>query len=308
MESGKELKSLIDLYKECFNDGDEIVAHLFSEKLGSHNAVTRILKGEIKGALYIVDKPMIYQKKKITYPFIVAVGVNKTERGKGIAKDIVRKALVKCYSQRRAFVGLYPAINNFYEKLDFIFITKETKLKKENYDFKETQDIDLMLNLYNNATLKLDFFYERSKENLIKRIDEIKADFGKAELIYKDDLLVGFSLGGGEEYVLSDNINYDSQGEKINGHMARIVSIKDAFMLTDITIPFPFRIIDNMIPQNNKIVSVKKGVIKKEEKAIVDINIAELTALFFNGEVNAETKKIFSPYFKEIKGQIAEKY
>jgi len=307
MESSKAIIQLKALYKECFNDGDEITSHLFSAKLGTHNAVTSILNNQIEGALYLVEKSMSYREKNITYPFIVAVGVNKSQRGKGIAKEIIKKAFKKCYQDNRAFVGLYPAINDFYEKLQFTFITNETTLNKENLSFKVSEDKELILNIYQQATLGLDFYYQRTINDIENRLKEIEADRGKAELIYRQEELAGFVFAGGEEYVLDGSINFDPKGVKINGHMARIVNLKAAFSLTDITIPFAFRVKDDFIEDNNVSIKVTKGKMEIVEKALHTIDIAELTALFF-GCHNAFTNSAFDEYFKEVKGQISEKY
>jgi|GEM_PF-1994564 len=306
MESNKKLAELKALYAQCFSDSKQVADFLFSTKLGIQNAVTSILNGQVVGALYLVEKQLVYLDAKTKYPFIVALGTSAEHRGKGIAGSIIKQALAKIYASNLPFVGLYPAITGFYEKYQFTFITQERALCKEGLDFVTTQDSALLLSLYQDALAELDFYYSRTQEEMDFRLAEIAADNGKAQLIYSQGKLTGYELGGGEEYVLHNNINCDTSGKPINGHMARIVSLAAAFALTNISIPFSFQVQDHILTQNNMTISVKNGIISNSNTANKNIKIEDLTALFFG--IMPENAKAFHPYFKKIKGQIAEKY
>lgn len=305
MESGEKLEVLKALYKECFDDSEQIRDYLFSTKLGIQNAITCTLKGRLTGALYLVDKPLVYLGRKIKYPYIVALGVSKTQRGHGIASALVKRAAAKVYKSGLPFIGLYPAAKGFYEKLQFATVTEESALCTEGLDFRRTADIPLLLSLYNEAISNLDFCLERTEQSFAARLEEIAADSGEARLIYNQDKPVGYALGGGEEYVIEGNLNYDRRGTAVAGQMARIANLEAAFALTDISIPFAFKVNDGIIEQNNKIIEVENGKVSYCAYAAKEIGIDKLTSLFFGTE---KEMSVFSPYFKKVKGQLAEKY
>jgi len=306
MESDKRIEQLKALYAECFNDSKQVADYLFSTKLGIQNATTSILNGQIIGALYLVDKQLAYLDEQVNYPFIVALSTSKTHRGKGIAASIIQKTLKKIYALGLPFVGLYPAITGFYDTHQFTYITKERKLNTANLDLVSTQDAALLLSLYQDATANLDFYFTRTLEQSNARLAEIAADCGKAQLLYSQDKLLGYSLGDGEEYVIDGSINYHPLGDKINGHMARVVNLASAFLLTDITIPFAFAVQDHILTENNIAITVENGIISKSDKTDKSIKIEDLTALFFG--IMPQNAQDFHPYFKKIKGQLAEKY
>lgn len=307
MESGKGLDALKSLYAECFNDSKAVTDHLFSTKLGIHNAVIGRQDGNIVGALYLVDKTLSYLGSTIDYPFIVALGVAKAMRGKGEASRIVYEALKKVAQNNLPFVGLYPAITGFYEQLGFSFISRETSLNSEGLQLVPAQEVDTLLSLYNDAICNLDFYYPRNKVDIKVRLAEIGADLGEGKLIYRQGKLVGYTLGEREEFVLDGQINYHPKGKQVAGHMARIANLGAAFKLAKVSLPFAFRVKDDIIAENNQTFAVNDGILTLACNASYTIDIKELTALFFGTSLD-KNAAAFQPYFRKIKGQIAEKY
>lgn len=279
------------LYLECFSDSKECVDYLFNSRLGTHNALYEIANDKIACAAYLVKKSLSYGSNNVEIPFIVGLSTAKEYRKQGYAKRLITKALTE---MNAPFVMLYPEVKNFYQRMDFQVISQDDTINVDDYKKEKTCQSEELLNLYQKKCQGNDFYIRMEKKDFIDKLNITHADGGNFYLLKKDGVFSGYT--NGEETLCINTAN------KQNGVMARIVNLKNAFLLTKNTIPIKIKLTDSLFENNNYCFTVNNGEIIKQNNFDLEISVAELTAHFFGFQGKLKD------FFKNTKGFISERY
>ncbi len=193
-----DVVNLKKLYKEAFPyDTEKYIDYFFSTKVNYEKIFTLVRSGELISALYLIDKRVSFNDQVVTVPYIVAAGTKLEYRGQKLLEDVMRDAFKYLETNNFPFVALYPFKHDYYKKYGFIVSDYSYKLnscgKNNKYIFKETTDIDTMLEMYNQYFQGVNHIY-RDKDVMNKRLHELAAEGGRAYLIYKDEQLLGYTL------------------------------------------------------------------------------------------------------------------
>lgn len=274
------------LYCECFpKDGEVASSYMFSHRLDAARRMDVRENGELRSALYLVDKKVYFRGEIITVPHIVALGTFEKYRNKGYAKELLKKTFEVC--KESPFITLYPFSHAFYEKFGFATVSYVAPLP--DAERTEVKNDGLLLSLYNRLCEGLDFYNVRTED-----------DFGFYRTLHAID---------GESYNLLDGgvKGFASPDEYIPpsiddcsrpGVMARIINLEKAVKLSKLDLPEPLSVVDGYIGENNVSFAASNGEIRlcSEGK---ETDIRELCASCF-GKGAAKSPP--------IRGFLADKY
>lgn len=122
------------LWKEVFGDSDEFISSFINDFYNADNMLSIEQDGKIQSMLHVV--PFDYNGSKVAY--IYAVATTASERGKGHAGLLIRRAIEKAKNEGYKAVFTLPAndgLVSFYSQFGFkgrYAVMFETK---NNFDF-----------------------------------------------------------------------------------------------------------------------------------------------------------------------------
>lgn len=143
------------LWKEVFGDSDEFISSFITDFYNADNMLSIEQDGKIQSMLHVV--PFDYNGSKVAY--IYAVATTASERGKGYAGLLIRRAIEKAKNEGYKAVFTLPAddgLVSFYSQFGFkgrYAVTFETK---NDFDFgtgEKEKDIAMVLPLESDFTL-----------------------------------------------------------------------------------------------------------------------------------------------------------
>lgn len=285
MQTKDKLKAL---YTECFTDSESCTNYLFKHRLGENNADFFETDGIISVAMYQVPKTLIYNNSAIQVPFIVGLSTAKAYRKQGLAKKIMQKAIM---DMKAPFVFLYPAVKNFYEKMDFATVAFDAVIDT-SYERIPASEKEIK-NIYDQYTKGMDYFIHLSENDIKEKMEITRLDGGEFYNLKDNGKIIGF--GNGEENLLLQNT------QKQKGVMARIGNLSAAFGLLKVTINEKIKLTDSLIEKNNISFSVNRGNIIPQNAFDIELTMAELTEHFFG--LGDKIKN-----FPKLSGYISERY
>lgn len=138
---------LRELWRECFGDPKEYEDFYFSKVYPENKVYSK--KG--KGMLHLNPYNCYVQGKCMKLHYIVGVATAKSERRKGVMRDLLEEALWDMYEKKEPFTYLMPADVRYYEPFRFYSISK----KRHAYPLKNEKKNRKLQFLEYEAFLKL---------------------------------------------------------------------------------------------------------------------------------------------------------
>lgn len=296
------IEQLKDLYCTCFpEDSEAYVNYVFGKGvLNEDNVVTVEENGSLTGALYLLPKRINYRGHAVDFPFISAVGVYPQCRGRGVARQVIAKALNRLKESGVPFVSLYPVNTHIYSGMGFRVFTAIPK--HEGIAISEPISPDRLMSIYEIAVTGSDFFEILDKKSFQNKIDALAVDDELPTVFYDCNRAVGFGLDIAA-VITPVVVNRDT-----HGHMARVVDLAAAMRLSGATLPFAIRITDDMIAENNQTFTAVDGVIAPAVQPRYTLSIADLTVLLFGlgkeydlpNELNAAFPRLVGSFFSVL--------
>lgn len=261
--------ALKELYLECFDDSAACADVIFSTILKEENARYVENDGEIAAALHIVEKKLNYKGASFNLPFFMGISTSKKHRGKGLASNLITKALNELDA---AFVMLYPAIKGFYERLNFTTVAHTFDFS--GYEHGKNLGADELLSMYNSYARKKDFYIEKTYEDFQAHLLSDLADGGCFTEMKERGTNQTAGFYDGTEGLLFNKV------PEIPSAMARLVSVKRATEMI-LNLPLKIKLIDPLIEKNNITFYIENGKLTECGGFDVEMTNEEFTRTVF---------------------------
>lgn len=195
----KQLQNqLIELHKECFNDGD-YAEFFFAHRLPSGKAFIVEENGSPLSACYARFFPIVLGDKSLTIPFLTGVATSPRHRYKGLARKVVEMAKEELKNEGYPFVLLHPFNHDFYRKLGFETINYKTAYQASDVpalgvEFKQffKADLPLVAELYNKLISANSCYKKRDLDEFELLIGNSLEHGGLGYLIYENGVPKGY--------------------------------------------------------------------------------------------------------------------
>lgn len=277
------------LYRECFpEDGEECADYLFSRRLDGADRRGLFEDGELRSALWLVEKPLFYRGRVLKIPHVVGLCTSPRFRGRGCAKRLLSETLSSLKDV--PFVTLYPFKHEFYEKLGFATVS---------FDFdppaaaKSGADVRALNTLYGNFCRNLDYYFIRSERDF-GFYEEVNRVCGESYSLL-DGGKQGFSCP--DEYIPRSFYPAVKRGV-----MARIADLRAALIASGATAAGTVAVADGLVTENNISFDLKDGAILPPSGSPAAVPIGLLTAALFG-----KCPKLKGA-FPELNGYLADRY
>ncbi|MCL2630957.1 MAG: GNAT family N-acetyltransferase [Firmicutes bacterium] len=233
MLSEEIIKGLKELHFLSFGDSHEYIEFFFKNWVSEPNCFYTLEDGKVIGALYYRDftVSLFGEVKKI--PFFNAIATHPNYRHRGVARELIDRAVNECGKRGYPFVMLHPFSADFYKNLNFVPISfcEEVNITyKPLKDISEkpitNADIPALKALYNNEAKRYPCHKLRSETEFKLWVEQLmlNPDFGY--LICENGIPKGYYFIEGEritEFIGSD-INLLFASKKADGKTLRKLS------------------------------------------------------------------------------------
>ncbi len=256
---------LYNIYKEAFNDSEAYMDFFFKNK---EKEVRYLLNNNsITSSLYFRYLDLSFNNEIISSAFIFGAATSKVYKNNGYMKTLITD-LFNEIRDNTSIIYLNAAVENFYEKFDFIpFGIKP--VYNNNYKEIPCNDFSIALNLYNEYSKNFNIYTIRNIDKFTKYIEEIKIDGGMINLLSKEENIVGYIIKDEDSILEYCNLE-EKVNSKENYNMIRIINLSDFLEKIKYKPNRNLKVIDSFIPQNNI-----QLVVNDDE--IHEINIKDFT-------------------------------
>lgn len=139
-EKARKEPFLRELWRECFGDPKEYEDFYFSQVYPKNKVYSK----KRNGMLHLNPYNCYVRGQNMTLHYIVGVATAKSERRKGIMRNLLEEALTDMYEKKEPFTYLMPADVRYYEPFQFMSISRKRyayplKNKGMNHDIEFLQ-------------------------------------------------------------------------------------------------------------------------------------------------------------------------
>jgi hypothetical protein len=297
-------EDVIQLYKDSFPEDDEATVNYFFNNVFSPDRLKNIRIGDtLVSALHIVPKTLDYCGKQVFLPFMVGISTAEQFKNKGYASRLIDETLRCMHSQNVPFTALYPAIEGFYKRLGFEKVFNESATDESlGIERRPTTDIETLTKLLAKKTAPY-------QVKIVRNAGQMKIKYGceeGANLLYLNGKLIGYELvsaGKPQEVCL-----IAEDGSPVPPYeivlppkgMARIVNLKAAFSLLNLSRPYKFKLTDCLINENNGVFEAYKDTVTPSVGYDFTITERQLAKLFFGLPVEGVPKQFIDEFPKLV--------
>ena len=252
-------QKLKNLYIESFGDSIEYTDYLYDNVYGERGVKFIEKDGEIISSLAILPRPFFYAKKTISGAFISAVATKKSERGKGVMKELMKTVLNDFSTSQCAVIFLSPENEAYYKSQGFCTILnanlvditpKEPFLKLKTVENSQEFHFIKMEN-----SSKFDLVNLRSSMFSEKLFLLHKVENNKIQKVYDGDKYLGYFIDDKDGiYEYSLPAKYMDKVETKSGKWFIYGSGKSFTMARIIN---PFLLFDDLVCDKNIDCSIK---------------------------------------------------
>ena len=325
------LKELKELYRLSFSDSSEYIDYYFEKKVTKMECRFLKLNDKIISALYLKKQKLNYHNTIIDSYLIVALSTHPKYQQQGYMRILINHLINELYDSNIALVTLHPnpVSDKFYKKFNFVpytffSITKATKSKDFTFKKATTNDIDILLELYNEFSKDYSFYPIRTKQYYLERLDELSVENDAIYIIFKNNKAVGYFLTSAniiEEYcfngpLISNKAQYiEHNADHTNNvlNMARIINplpLLENYPFKTNNFSISFKLVDQFNLNNSKMYILtisEKNTITNSLSYDLEITIDDLSTLLLIGNV-MNNPHPFYQLFSKCKNISWEKY
>lgn len=269
------------IYEEAFEDSETYTNYFFTKK--EKEVRYSFFNNSITSSLYFKRKYIGYQDQLIPSIFIFGAATSKVYKNSGYMKRLLLETFEELRDQV-SVVYLHAAVQNFYERFDFVRFGYSPKEIIGDYQENSNWDFATLLSLYQEFQKKFDFSTKRTLEELEKEIEEILLDGGKITLYEKDGIAVGYTIYDSQTLLESCLVTEDITSDETYNHI-RIINLKNFLNQTHYVPTRNLKVIDSFLPSNNVKISINDGPVET-------LSIQEFTKEL----LNQKTSLVFEKY------------
>lgn len=134
-DKSKREREIRKLWRECFNDPIEYENFYFNTVYKNNI----LYEWRDKGMLHLNPYKFSVMGKQVPLHYIVGVGTKTSERGKGVMRTILKKALEDMRMNNEPFTYLMPENFRYYRSYDFFHVSTADKTRQKWNERKNEQ-------------------------------------------------------------------------------------------------------------------------------------------------------------------------
>lgn len=201
--SDEDLHSIIDLWRDSFEDEDEMSTNFyFINRYQKENTYLLKNNNQLVSMLQIVTYTILLNNKEEQAYFILGVATNKSYQRQGLMKKLMNYVLaLPKYQNAKIMLQAYHPELYYQFGFNEDYFHKVTKVDKQSYLIKsrlkiiENYDYNKLVNLYNYFCNRFTGYRKRDidyyKKYLIPRCIAFKEEI---EIFYRDTKAVGYAI------------------------------------------------------------------------------------------------------------------
>ena len=187
------------LWKQAFDDTDEFIDWYFANKVLPGQSIGMFDNGLVS-VLHMLPFTVSVQRRPLPSAFIAGAATEKTRRGEGLMRTLLRESLALMRQRGILLTHLYPFKHEFYERLGWATYSHVRKQSvtaaalSRRAEVIETADASLLEPLYGKMMRGFDGYVIRSQREWSWRLGELAVDGGKAAVLIEDDAAAAYML------------------------------------------------------------------------------------------------------------------
>jgi predicted acetyltransferase len=187
------------LWKQAFNDTDAFIDWYFDSKVLPGQSLGLFDNG-LASVLHMIPYTVSVQHRPLRSAFIAGAATDKSRRGEGLMRTLLRESLILMRQRGILLTHLYPFQHEFYERLGwgtYSYVRKQditAALHSRSADVFETDDASLLMPLYDKMMRRFDGYVVRSAREWKWRLEELAVDGGKAAVLIEGDAAAAYML------------------------------------------------------------------------------------------------------------------
>lgn len=186
------------LFNQAFDDGENFVKYYFEQRNNKPKTFLKYISNELVAQINVIDLDILYHNQNLKTALISGVAVEKNWQNKGVMKDFLSEILQNI-SKNYDIAILSPVNDNYYKKFGFKPLFKanfENINYSSNNDFYSkpatTDDVDILLQLYENKTKNCDLHQKITKSTLLDLILDCKTSGNQLLVLYNKNTPIGW--------------------------------------------------------------------------------------------------------------------
>jgi predicted acetyltransferase len=194
------------LWKQAFGDTDAFIDWYFANKVLPGQSIG-IFDSGLVSILHMLPFTISVQHRALQSAFIAGAATDKSRRGEGLMRTLLRESLALMKRRGILLTHLYPFKHEFYERLGWAAYSHVRKQSitaashSRRADVFETSDASLLEPLYNRMMRGFDGYVIRTQREWNWRLGELAVDGGKAAVLIENDAAQAYML-----YYVKDGI------------------------------------------------------------------------------------------------------
>ncbi len=187
------------LWKQAFDDTDAFIDWYFENKVLPGQSLGMFDNGLVS-VLHMLPFTVSVQRRPLSSAFIAGAATDKSHRGEGLMRHLLRESLALMKQRGILLTHLYPFKHEFYERLGWAAYSHVRKQSvtaaslSRHADVIETSDASILATLYNKMMRGFDGYVLRTQREWNWRLGELAVDGGKVAVLIEDDAAQAYML------------------------------------------------------------------------------------------------------------------
>lgn len=325
MDKQEKRRHVMELWKSCFHDSDAFVDFYFTEKYVDENVAAVWEKGRLLSALQMIPYTSTCWGAVFPVSYIAGASTAPDVRGRGLMSGLLRQSFREMFARGVAFTVLIPAgqgLFDYYTRFGYtpVYYGREISFSFPVEKYAESEERPLSRSLIyeyfscRQHSSSCTILHDRRDFEAIAR--DIESEGGAIVSVSSHDRITALAFAQYDgtcifisEWMYDDPFSRTALLEKCASRfrcskircrmisdkqgraygMARIIRVEDmlkvwASLCPECSCRLP--VTDEIIPENNGLFVVEKGVCYKKSLDIGTeaMDIGRLSALFLMGE------------------------